>query len=104
MKIISINQYHIKFDDGTEITYDFVQDCCEINYANFTSLEALALTVEFEYPLIFELVEGGGFRFGSKNTPMFFIPCYSEQNGYYSSEVTIFCNGKAVLHADGNII
>lgn len=33
-------------------------------------------------------------------TVMVFVPCYSEQNGYYSSDVDIYYNDKKVLNVD----
>lgn len=30
-------------------------------------------------------------------TRMFFVPCYSEQNGYYSRDVDIYFNDEKVL-------
>ena len=89
MKIKEVNTNYILFDNGSRITFDHEQDCCETNYADFEQLEDLALEYEFENDLIFEVVPENGFRFGSKGTPMFFIPCYSDQNGYYSSGVMI---------------
>ena len=90
MKIKEVNTNYILFDNGSRITFDHEQDCCETNYADFEQLEDLALEYEFENDLIFEVVPENGFRFGSKGTPMFFIPCYSDQNGYYSSDIDIF--------------
>lgn len=69
-------------------------------YADFEQLEDLALEYEFENDLIFEVVPENGFRFGSKGTPMFFIPCYSDQNGYYSSDIDIFYDGRHVFNVD----
>ena len=96
MKIVKANDEGILFDNGTMITYDYGQDCCERNYASFEDLEEIALSVDFNEKLIFEKADDG-FRFGADNTQMFFIPCYSEQNGYYSSNVYIFFDGKLVL-------
>jgi len=31
---------------------------------------------------------------------MFFVPCYSEQNGYYSSDVDIFFDNNCVLNLE----
>jgi len=31
---------------------------------------------------------------------MFFVPCYSEQSGYYSFDVEIYYNGKQVLNLE----
>lgn len=86
------------FDNGSEITFSHEQDCCEHNFADFEQIEELALTCTFEDNLLFEAVEGSGFRFGSKGTPMFFVPCYSEQNGYYSSDIDIHFNGKQMFN------
>ncbi len=100
MKIISISEDGIFFDNGKHITYDHYQDCCEYNYADFEQLDDLARAYDFDEDLIFEEVEGCGFRFGDKRR-MFFVPCYSEQNGYYSFDVDIYYNGKRVLTAYG---
>lgn len=100
MKIIEVKDDYIGFDNGSKITFDHSQDCCEYNYADFKQIEKQALDTTFDEELIFEEVEGSGFRFGSKGTHMFFIPCYSDQNGYYSSDVDIYFNEKHVLNLD----
>lgn len=66
MKIKEVNTNYILFDNGSRITFDHEQDCCETNYADFEQLEDLALEYEFENDLIFEVVPENGFRFGSK--------------------------------------
>ena len=98
MKILEVTDLRITFDNGSEITFDHVQDFCEYNYAAFKQIEERALEIEFDEKLIFEAVEGCGFRFGSEGTEMFFIPCYSDQNGYYSSDIDILYNNKKVLN------
>ncbi len=100
MKILEVTDLRITFDNGSEITFDHVQDFCEYNYAAFKQIEERALEIEFDENLIFEETDGYGFRFGSKETEMFFIPCYSEQNGYYSSDIDIFYNNKKVLNLE----
>lgn len=98
MKIIKITDDSILFDNGSEITFDHDQDCCENNYADFSQLEESALNCEFPENLTFEKVERSGFRFGGVGTFMFFVPCYSDQNGYYSSDIDIYFNKKKVLN------
>lgn len=98
MKIKEVDSDHILFDNGSKITFEHEPDCCESNYADFEQIEDFALECEFENDLIFEEVPENGFRFGSKGTPMFFIPCYSDQNGYYSSDVDIFYNEEHVFN------
>ena len=100
MKIIEVNDEKLLFDNGSVITFDHEQDCCEFNYAQFDALEPLAFKVEFDEELTFEEVEEAGFRFGNLPQKMFFVPCYSDQNGYYSSNICIYYNGKQVLSFD----
>lgn len=100
MKIAEITYKHIKFDNGSKITFNHVQHCCEENYADFEQIEEQALETVFDENLVFEAIEGYGFRFGSKGTPMFFIPCYSDQNGHYSSDIDIYYNGRPVLNLE----
>lgn len=100
MKIKAVDVEYIMFDNGTNITFDHCADCCEYNYADFMQIEDEALSFDFEEPLDFEVVELSGFRFGNKGRRMFFIPCYSDQNGYYSSDVQIYCNGNLVVDLD----
>lgn len=100
MKIISVTSDAIIFDNGDEITFDHVEDCCEYNYAAFEEIDDLAKNFEFSENLIFEAVPNSGFRFGDNPQNMVFVPCYSKQNGYYSSNVDIYYNDKQVLNAD----
>jgi hypothetical protein len=97
-KIKSVTGETILFDDGSTITYDHERDCCEDNYADFTQLDDICKNTDFDTKnMIFESVEDSGFRFGNENK-MFFVPCYSNQNGYYSSDIDIYYNGKRVLN------
>lgn len=103
MKIKRITDEYILFDNGSKITFDHEQDCCEYNYADFTQLEDTGVEQEeFKEPLIFESLNEG-FRFGNKGK-MYYVPCYSSQNGYYSYDVDIYYNGKHVCNADGELI
>lgn len=95
-KIFSISEMELKFTDGSTITFDHTQDCCEWNYADFEQLDDIARDYTFEDALIFEAIDGCGFRFGDSRR-MFFVPCYSYQNGYYTNEIDIYYNGKQVL-------
>ena len=97
MKIKSVEEEKLVFDNGFTITSDHAQDCCEYNYADFPQLDDIAMATDFDPDLKFEAVEGAGFRFGNEGK-MFFVPCYSDQNGYYSSDIEIYYNGKQVLH------
>ncbi len=103
MRIKEITEEHILFDSGTEITFSHYRDCCEYNYADFEQLDDIARDTEFEEPLMFDFDCDYGFKFGNEPQKMFFVPCYSDQNGYYSSDVDILVNGSPVGNADGSI-
>lgn len=91
MKIVEITDNYILFDNGNKITYDHDPECCEENYADFKQLDDVSRNTEFDPELKFEIVPDSGFRFGNKNK-MFFVPCYSDQNGYYTCNIQIYYN------------
>lgn len=97
MKILYAIDECIMFDNFKMIEYDHNQECCENNYADFESLEESAFKEDFEEPLSFEEVPHSGFRFGNPGK-MYFVPCYSEQNGYYSTYIDIYYDGMQVIH------
>ena len=101
MSIITlVNDEEILFSDGSKITFEHIKDCCEYNIADFSQLDDIARSTEFDTSnMIFEAVPDSGFRFGNPNK-MFFVPCYSYQNGYYSDEIDILFNGNYVLCFD----
>ena len=104
MKIKEITDEHIKFDDNSEMYYDHNQDCCEYNWADFEYIKQCNLStttgktidifeVEFE-PSLQKMFGGGvsemGFKLMAKNGDKFFVPCYSDQNGYYTNELILY--------------
>lgn len=99
MKIKAVTDEYIEFTNGNKITYYHQHDCCEDNYADFTQIEESAFSEAFKEPLVFEIVEDKGFRFGNYNyvSNMYFIPCYSIQNGYYSADLDIHYSGDCVF-------
>ena len=98
MKIKDINEERILFDNGNTITYGHEQDCCECNYADFLQIDDIARNWDFDENLDFEAVEDTGFRFGNLPNKMVFVPCYSQQNGYYSSDIEIYYNNSQELY------
>lgn len=96
MKIIKITDEEILFDNGCKLTYYHDQDCCEDNYADFTQLEDTGIeNEEFEFNTkMFEFKDEEGFRLVAQSGNKYFVPCYSCQNGWYSSGLDIiFTNG-----------
>ena len=85
MKIKSITEEGIEFNNGTTIKHFHDQQCCENVYADWKQLgDTDAFQHEFNEDLIIEGVEKSGFRVEG-----YFVPCYNEQNGWYSSELEL---------------
>ena len=96
-KIIEAEENILRFDNGVEIYCDHAQDCCEHNYADFTQLDDIARSRDFDTDkLEIEILEDQGFRFGNKPFNMHFVPCYSVQNGYYTTKLDISIDGRLV--------
>lgn len=100
-KIVKVTDEKILFSDGSTITFDHCQDCCEDNYADFEQLDDIARSYQFDTEkMTFMKCGDHGFSFGDDRR-MFYVPCYSDQNGYYSNDVDIYFNGKLVLNVEG---
>lgn len=97
MRIKNVTDEAIIFDNGNKITFDHCADCCEYNYADFSTLTPnnIWYDYDFEEELDFKYEDEMGFAFGSDGH-WIFIPCYSEQNGYYSDDIDIYYNGEPV--------
>ena len=93
MKVISITEYEVLFDNGHRIVHYHEQDCCEFNYADFTSLKDTTFETDEHADIDLEEVINGVRINGH------FVPCYSVQNGYYSDDVSI-----QVVSNDGVVI
>ena len=91
MRIFTVTPMAIVFDNGSTIKFHHTQDCCEANYADFSVLNKNTINYDYDFNenLQFEKIDGEGFKFGSEGH-WIFIPCYSEQNGYYSSDLDIY--------------
>ncbi len=101
MRIKEITEEEIIFTNGKSISYTNFEWYAN-NYPDFQQLDDLGRSYNFSDDLKFEKVDDCGFRFGDDHR-MFFIPCYSKQNGYYSSEVDIYYDNELVLTAEGEI-
>ena len=75
----------ILFDDETGLIDYHDQDCCEHVYADFSNLDSDILNHEFKNINLQKVDKG--FRFGDSRK--YFVPCYNEQNGYYSDYLEI---------------
>lgn len=82
-KVKSITEDHVFFENGYVLGHEHYPECCEYNYADFTSLNDTVFedTVWDEISLQSDedtvLVNG------------YVVNCYSVQNGYYTTAVDI---------------
>lgn len=101
LKLTKFDDEMIYFSDGSTISYSHDQDCCECNYADFSVLENYKDLLDKEWDeftvgpidgmgIMLTLI--GNNEFGIPITPGILIPCYSEQNGYYSANLDIAVN------------
>ena len=103
MKIAKYTDDCIEFDDGTTISYDHHRDCCEWNYADFSVLDNYPDELKLNYDR-FEIEPVDKTRFnlllhrtnvhGIPRKTAILIPCYSEQNGYYSCDLDVYVRDK----------
>ncbi len=98
MKIVLFEKDLLVFDNGNSMVSYHDPDCCEDNYADFDQLEDTALNHNFDEKTFKITPCDWGFRFGDISRT-FFVPCYSDQNGYYSYEIDVEYRDK-----DGNTL
>ena len=85
MKIIKFDQDGLEFDNGTIVGDSHDQECCEDVYADWKQLEDTdVMSHKFPEAIEIEGVDGAGIKIDG-----YFIPCYNEQSGYYSSDLDI---------------
>lgn len=72
-----------------------------MEFCRFSILDERTVNYDYDFDenLTFNMIDGEGFTFGNEGH-LIFIPCYSYQNGYYSSDINIFYNDKEVLHGE----
>ena len=93
--ITKIDYNGLTLSDGTRILHEHEQDCCENVYADWKAgFEDVDLSTFDVSEIDIENVENSGFRLNGQ-----FVPCYDEQNGYYSSDLRI-----EVVSQVGNIL
>ena len=91
-KVVKIDGDLLYFDSGAKLYSDHNQDCCE---SHFLSLSDLTLEdfegLEFDLSKhdFFERIPGYGIALKPINGHPVRIPGYGDNNGYYSSNMTL---------------
>lgn len=83
--IIIDNDEGVVLSNGIRVWTYHDQDCCENVYADWEALDDTTFADETFTDVIIEKVPYSGFRING-----YFVPCYNQQNGYYSDELTLF--------------
>ena len=95
MKITSLSTDRIDFDNGAKLHFYHETDCCEAVYADCENIQSLSPSnfhydeVEFNQPPNFFMEKGVGVVLVARTGMKYLISCYNQQNGYYSSDLSM---------------
>jgi hypothetical protein len=96
MKILTLKDNKITFEDGYILKFKHDQECCESVYADCENIQSLhnindyIYEAEFNVPPEFEMAEGIGVHLIAKSGMKYLISCYNQQNGFYSDELEMY--------------
>ena len=99
MKILGVTDDNTLFENGKKIEFFHEKEYQENNYAKFKDLDENAFKHEFSGKLVFKK-EHNGFIFGDRRE-MFYVPCFSEQSGFYNRSIDIFYDNEKKLKVTG---
>lgn len=108
----SDGDYFLEFDNGKRLECVHDPDCCGDNYADFPDMQVMGVqagnSVRAEDLTFFDDILNSiipikdlGFYLVTTNGLCILVPCYSVQNGYYSSDLTLKYDGKCISMQDG---
>ncbi len=110
MKIEKIVDGIVLFDNGTRMFSEHESECCEHHWAEFSQLNLYNLNpktgdvisiTDLDFPERIEdniqLIEGEGFNLVASDGSKYFVPCYGENNGYYSTNLELVIDKKVPL-------
>ena len=105
VKVTKVEQYSIHFEEDYFLTSEHEQDCCEAHYLSFEHLtldDFKDLTFDLSSDTFFGKIEDYGIRLNPIKGHFIQIPGYSDNNGYYSSNLTLVLekNGKVIEEWD----
>ena len=108
------NLQGITFDNGSALRHFHFQDCCENVYADWKSMQVVtkisanqlnAQELDFDKNILSKIskVNDIGFIIESEQGIKLFVSCYNQQNGYYSSNLSLIYANGSVTYGELNI-
>jgi hypothetical protein len=100
MKITTLEENKITFENGHVLAFYHDQNCCETVYADCENIQAMShmntpiYKAEFDENLKYEMAEGIGIYLINKSNMKYLISCYNKQNGYYSDKLEAYLFNK----------
>ena len=91
-RVVSLDRDQLNFDDGSTLTSDHYQDCCEHHYLDFADLTVSdfdGLDFDLSSSNFFEKVPDYGIRLLPLNGQPVSVPGYGSNNGYYSANLSL---------------
>ena len=101
LKVVSIGENFLNFEDGWSLESDHESDCCERHYLSFEHLtikDFEGLKFDLSSDKFFEKVPEYGIRLLPLNGHPIPVPGYGYNNGYYGTNLCL-----KVTDGDGNI-
>ena len=92
VKVIYVDEDTVRFEDGTEMYSFHYTDCCEQHWLTFENLSLSdfeGLDFDLSGDSFFERVAGYGIRLVPISGHPVSVPGYGDNNGYYSSNLTL---------------
>ena len=96
VKVVSIGDEYITFDNGVVLYSNHDSECCESHYlslADLTIADFEGLEFDISNDNFFERIEGYGIALKPLNGHPVRIPGYGYNNGYYSSQLDLILKG-----------
>ena len=91
-RVVQVDDYEIRFDNGYVLSSDHDQDCCESHYLSFRdlSLEDFdRMDFDLSGDSFFRKVEDFGIRLIAKDGREVPVPGYGFNNGYYGDNISL---------------
>jgi hypothetical protein len=97
LKVVSVNNESLTFENGITLYSHHDRDCCESHYlslADLTIVDFDGLEFDLSNDDFFERIEDYGIALKPLNGHPVRIPGYGYNNGYYSSQLDLILKGE----------